>query len=370
MKNALVKFAISISITAICITNVFTQNTAGKVDDLGRIVLNTYVSDQVEGLPSSAKRMLENKLSQIAAKNGMGGSRLVQRFIITPNVTVLTKDLTTTAPPMTALTLEFTLYIGDGIEGTKFASTSIELKGVGKNETKAYIAAIKRINPANPTIQNFVSQGKNKIIEYYNSRCDFIIKDAKSKAERKEFDDAIAMLLSVPEVCKECFNKCHDETINIYKMKLENECLENIQKSKVAIANNNWDEAANSLSGILPDVSCYNNAQIMLKQVEDHRCSEALGKAKGAWASLDANEAGYWLGHVSADSKCYESALSLGNEIKNKLKRDEGIEWDFKMKQQQDAVDIRQANISAARDVGVAYGNNQPKVEYRVKGWW
>lgn len=41
---------------------------------------------------------------------------------------------------MTALVLDVTLYIGDGIEGTKFASTSIQVKSVGTNETNYFTA--------------------------------------------------------------------------------------------------------------------------------------------------------------------------------------------------------------------------------------
>ena len=35
-----------------------------------------------------------------------------------------------------------------------------------------------------------------------------------------------------------------------------------------------------------------------------------------------------------------------------------------------DNVDIQKATINAARDVGVAYGNNQPKTIYKTGGWW
>ena len=198
--NRYIKLVILIIIIGIANNTVNAQNKKGKSDDFGRIILNSYVAPQAEGIPPSAKRMLTNKLSQIASKNGMGGSDLNPRFIITPNITILTKDLTSTAPPMTALTMEITFYIGDGIEGTLFANTSIEVKGVGTNETKAYISGLKRINPSNPTIKNLVEEGKTKIIEYYNSKCDFIIKEASAKSNRKNFDEAIASLLAVPEV--------------------------------------------------------------------------------------------------------------------------------------------------------------------------
>ena len=369
MKNTVKILLVVILVAFFCI-NTNAQNSLGKSDDSARIVLNSYIPTQVEGIPSIAKRHLTNKLNQIATKNGMGGSAYNPRFIITPNVSVLTKDITSTAPPMTALTLEVTFYIGDGISGTLFASESIEVKGVGRSETKAYISAIKQIKPSYPAIKELVNTGKAKIIEYYNSKCDFIIKEALTKADRKEFDDAISSLLAVPEVCKECYDKCQDHAVTVYKNKMENECMEKIQQARTARANNNWDEAAVLLSGILPDVSCYNDAQVILKEVEDHRCSVALGKANGAWSSMNSQDAGYWLSQVSADSKCYKDALVLGNSIKAKLKKDEDKEWSFKLKQQQDNVDLKKQAIKAVRDVGVAYGRNQPKtVNYNIRGW-
>lgn len=347
------------------------QNEIGKADDFGRIILNGYVSGQTEGLPSSAKRMISNKLSQIVLKNGLGESSLISRFIITPNIVVLTKDLLATAPPMTALTLEVTFYIGDGIDGTLFASESIEVKGVGTNETKAYIAAIKQINPASQTMQNLVNNGKNRIIEYYNSGCDFLLKEAYSKGERKEYDEAIASLLAVPEVCKECFEKAQEATISLYHLKMENECKERMQASSIAIANKDWDEAVYILYGILPDVSCYKKSQKLLKEIEDYRCSDALGKAKGAWAAMDIQEAAYWLGQISIISKCNNEANALGNEIKKKVKKDDDKDWDFQLKIQQDEIDIRKASIKKAEVVGAAYGKNQPKnVTYNTNDWW
>ena len=93
---------------AICVLGVsltaLAQNTAGKSDDGARIALTPYIPAQIEGLTPAVKASLSNKLSQIATANGLGGSSN-SRFIITTNVSVLTKDITPTAPPMHAYTL-------------------------------------------------------------------------------------------------------------------------------------------------------------------------------------------------------------------------------------------------------------------------
>ena len=60
------------------------------------------------------------------------------------------------------------------MEGTIFATEAITIKSIGDNETKAYIDALKKIKTSDKSILAFVEKGKSKIIEYYNSKCDFI----------------------------------------------------------------------------------------------------------------------------------------------------------------------------------------------------
>jgi hypothetical protein len=305
----------------------FAQNNQGKADDAGRIALAAVVSNQIEGLTPSAQSNIKNKLNQIATKSGMGGSSLNNRFIITTNVVVLTKDITPTAPPMHAYTLEITLYIGDGIEGTLFSSTSVTLKGVGETETKAYMSALKNLKVNDPRFSNFIEEGKNKIIEYYNSQCDFILKEADMLVSQNEFDAAIAKLVSIPEVCKECFDKAMDKVGPIYQQQIDRQC-----KIDLAEARNAWNSNQDSYG---------------------------------------ADQASRYLGGIDPNSSCFKDAQQLSDMIAKRIRDLDKREWDFKMKQQQDNVDIRQAEIESARAIGVAYGQNQPQnVQYNYRGWW
>ena len=307
--------------------NAYSQNTLGKSDDAARITLAAYVPQQIDKMPDAARSILANKLNQIVTQNGMGGAANNERFIITANVNVISKDLTATAPPMTALVLEVTLYIGDGFVGTKFSSTSISVKGVGESETKAYISALKGISPTNSNIQSFVGNGKSKIIEYYNSKCDFIIKEAQTLVSQNNFEEAIFKLTSVPEVCKECYDKCMDAVGPIYQKQIDREC-----KSKLMEANTAWNAAQDSYGADI---------------------------AGGILAQIDPN------------ASCYKEALALSNKIAQRIKEIDQRDWKLQLKEQQDNVDIQKATIKAIRDIGVAYGNGQPKtVTYNVRGWW
>lgn len=303
------------------------QNNLGKVNDLGRIALQPYIAEQVENIPSLAEHVLLNKLGQIVNQNNLSSTRLGSRFIITPQVTVLTKDITATAPPMIALNLEVTLYVGDGIEGIKFSQISLPVKGVGTNESKAFLNALNRINPQNPVIQRFIERSKNKIISYYNTNCDFILKEALSLEAQHKYKEAIYKLVTIPQVCKKCYDK--------------------------------------SLSAVGP----------VYQKYIDQQGAILLMRAKNAWnAGQDfeaAKLAAGFLAQIEPESSSFYGAKQLSNEIAKRMKALDQRNWDFMLKTTQNAVDIKLARINAAREVGTAYGNHQPQnVTYNTRGWW
>jgi hypothetical protein len=308
----------------------FSQNTAEKADDCGRITLFAYIPDQVGGLTIEAKKVLENKLNQITTKYGIGGRAIEQRFIITANIIELTKDISSTTPAIYTYNLQITFYIGDGKEGTKFSSYAINIKGSGKSEAKAYLAALANMKTDDPAYGKFLEEGKTRIVEYYNSKCDFILKEAKMLESRSEFDAAIAKLVGIPEVCKDCYSKAMDAVGLIYQKQIDKECKILMSKAKsIWSANqdeNGATEAANALAQIDPNSSCYNDAKGMMEKI-------------------------------------YQ-------DIKTRVKEIEDREWKFKLKQQQDNVDMQKANIKAARDIGVAYGTHQQPTVYNIRTWW
>jgi len=388
------------------------QNTRGKANDAGRIVLNTFIED-LEGVPAGALKMLKTKITQMASKNGMGGSESFPRFVMSADIDILTQDITPTAPPKTALTLGVTLYIGDGIEGTVFATEYIELKGIGNNETKAYIQSFRALSPRNKKFNEFIETGKKKIIEYYNSRCDFILKEANTLADQKDFDNSISKLVEIPEVCKECYDKAMDLSSTIFKRKMENECQENMSKSNSLIAQDKWEEAANPIAGYTPDMACYPDVKSLFTKIGDHKCSVSLGKAKGAWAKRDSKSSASALSEISFDSSCYQEGMKLFKSISSALDAKAKQEWDLKYekynrdqtikevvaetnrldansqrginelnsetqrkinsldaesrrKVQEEMVNVEKRRIEAFRQIGVAAAENQPRIKYKL----
>jgi hypothetical protein len=297
----------------------FAQSQADK--DENRIMLTAWVPDQIEHMPVSARKNLANKLTQVVAENGLGGGGSNTRFIVTANITVATKDILPGPPPMHAMNLDVTLYIGDGFTGTVFSSTNIPVKGVGTNETKAYMEALKMIKPGNPQIQAFVKKGKEKIIQYYKDNCDIIIKQAQSLADQNEFDEAIFTLTSVPTACEECYNKALAAVKPIYKRKIDKDC-----KIKLQEATGIWNAAQDMAS---------------------------------------AEKAGAILASIDPDASCFGEVKALSNKIAAKVKQIDDREWKYIVKDQLQESE----RIKAIRDIGVAYGSG-PKANVTYKSLW
>lgn len=296
------------------------QNQEGKLDDVGRIALAAVVPTDIEGFSPSSQSFLESRLNQITSRHGMGGSVLNERFIIAANVQILSKDITGTAPAMHAYTLEVGFYIGDGLDGTLFATTTKTYKGVGNNETKAFRAALQNIKAGDPSFEAFLEEGKKKIIEYFNTRCDIIMKQAETLASAGEYEHALYTLMTIPEVSKDCYFKAMDAVGPMYQ------------------------------------------------EYIDYRCQSLLSAARAAWSegqdSQAAQNASVYLEQIDPNSKCFGDVEKLINEISKRIRDVDDREWDF-------IVDTTKQTIEAARQVGVAYGQNQPQnVTYNYRGWW
>ncbi|MFZ4797701.1 MAG: hypothetical protein ACOYMA_09420 [Bacteroidia bacterium] len=310
-----------LSIISICVFSNFlmAQNEIGKTEDLGRISLTPVIAEEATNIPEAAKQIIHSKLQQIATQNGISGSGMMPRFVITLKINILTKDIIPGPPMMISQNLEVVFFIADYIEQKVFSTVSLNLKGVGTNETKAIIEAIKNVNPRSSELKQFVETGKSKIIAYYNTKCDFIILNIQSLAGQKKYEEAIFNLTSVPDVCKECYAKSMGAVEGLYQ------------------------------------------------EYTNYLCDQNLAKAKSVWAANmnvnGAQESGNYLSQIYPNAKCYNEAQELTKEIKERTKE----LWKFEMKKYDDKLSLQQQRINAFKEIGVAYAHNQTPFLYNLR---
>ena len=118
-----------------------------------------------------------------------------------------------------------------------------------------------------------------------------------------------------------CYEKSLTKLLSFTTIILSLNVKKKIAAAKVLKAQNKWDDAAGVLFDILPHYDCYDNAMVLLQEIEDHRCSVDLGKAKGAWARGEegAMDAARYLAMIPSDSKCAEEAKKISDDIRARL---------------------------------------------------
>ncbi len=293
--------------------NMFAQSSAKG----SSISLAVYVGDLVEPFPMAAKAQVENKLHQLITKNGISSADYANQFVITAVATPLTKDILAGPPTQIAEKMEISFYIADVYNKTIFASSSVTTRGVGTTEAKSYMDALRRINLNTPALQEFISKGKAKIVDYYDSQAEKMFTKARALAKQHNYDEALFIVATIPSECKH-------------------------YDAAIALGNEIFDQY---------------NAYI---------CNANLAAARSAWVSGQNSEAaalaGEYLAQIYPDAGCYDEAMKLYEEIKGKVLDD----WHFAMKVYQDGVDLESSRINAWREIGVAYGENQPDEKVNI----
>ena len=326
MKNILKTMVVGLLLAA-------PSTTQAQAPDGGEapLSLNVYIPDNA-GLPEKAARSLEAKLSHAIAANGFGSQSVDNRFVIVPRAEVNSVTVTPTAPPKTVVEGTLYLYVGDGVTSTLFASESFPVKGIGSNESQAFMSAFTKINPRDRRLQQMLEVGRQRIKEYYEQQWPSMIKAAEAAYGEGNYENALSILYSIPPTCSG-----YDQAIDL---------------------------ATKYAAGY-----------------RDNTNASLLTQARAAWSQAPneqgAAEAMKIIAQIDPASSSAAGATTLCNDIKTRLKQVDDRVWqeavaaekaarELAAKRETNASAERRAAIKAAGEVAKAYAS---RPVYRI-GWW
>ena len=271
----------------------------------------------IKDIPQEASNYLTSKMEQLVATNGMADYGYNGRFVLTAKVNIISKNITPTTPTRISQKLEIVFMIGDIVSNTLFDTTSLIVSGIGTNEINSSIKACQHINRKNLRLTNLFENAKKKIVAYYANNCNTFITEAQTLATMGKYDEAIHILISAPNVCNDCYNRCQEALTLIYQTKIDEEGIRLLNLAKAE-----WtkDASAEGASRALTYTSSINNL-----------------------------------------SACYSDVESLYETISKKLLADEKKIWDFQKKQYDDKQIFKQSIVEACKAIGVAFGQGQPQ---------
>lgn len=284
---------------------------SGAAQESCAINLAVVSAPQIEDVPQASVNYLNNRLVQLLTAKGVSPDPGLGQFFIAGKFSHLLEDVLPGPPMQTALHTTLTLYIGDMASETVYATTTLELRGVGTSDQRALINAMRPINAKNSGIADFIEAGKTKVIDYFNKEYPQILRRAERMANSHDYEAAMWQLASVPECC------------------------------------DGYDQVERAILKYF-------------KAFIDQQGQALYAKAYAVWSSdptaAGAAEAYEYLMQIDPESSYYNKARDLAKEMKSTVKSD----YDFENRQKyNDGIDLRKSEIEAARQIGVAYGKGQ-----------
>jgi len=296
---------------------------AGRTQTIG---IKAQVMD--DKIPEEAARQLETKLQSALTVNGYADNGFIERFVLTAKVDITQKDITPTSPTRVSEKMDITLMVGDVVENKLYASVTLQSAGIGTNENKAFISAFRNIKGDNPKIQQMLNEAKAKIVDYYTNHCPEIMQRAQRLVTTHGYDEAIALLVSVPNICSDCFLECQKFAGLVYQQKIDSESTTLFERAQTVWATNQNADGARKIAEIISE--------------------------------------------INPKSSNYSQVISFRDAVSGKLQADAKREWDFKMKQYEDNQEFKRSLVDAVKAIGVAWGQHQPTTVYKtvIRNWW
>lgn len=286
------------------------------------------IVESTESLMGSSESVLKSKICSIVAEAGCQNDDCNSRFVIAVKPIVNSKEIVPTTPQRVKTEINLLVRIGDVKTGKVFRATSITLKGMGLSEEKSLVSCFNAIDKEREQLSVMVRNAQSEIENYYCTHCDEIIKHCINNADMDAYESSIYELVSIPNVCKICYDRCQQEAVAIYQRHIDKVGQDLYAKARIEWMNGQDSEAANRVSALMVQI--------------DPRTS------------------------------IYPKVEELQNVITRKLNADEKSEWELYLKKYNDNQSFKKSIVEAVRDIGVVWGANQPQSISRtiIRTWF
>ena len=139
-----------------------TLSAAAYIHAQERLTVSVAVPDGISS--ENAVTTLTSNLKQALVLNDAAADN--SRFVLQAKVAELSKDVTSTAPPMFVTELEISLFVTDTASGDVLSQTSFTVKGIADNDQASCMDAVKKVKARDPKLRALINQAKEYFDEH------------------------------------------------------------------------------------------------------------------------------------------------------------------------------------------------------------
>ena len=280
--------------------------TAQDVDQY--IPIAIVIPRQAEPLDEAQLARLGNKMLEYATRSGISASSGSSPIALLPNIAVDREDVVEGGMKnITVVSADITFFIKNLETGIIYSSISKRIRGSGTNYQRALNDCISKISFQQDEFSKFISNGRDKISDYYRANCSSLLAKAETSAKTQQYDEAFAVLASIPSTA-----------------------------------------------------GCYTAALATLEKFypayQKYHCQDLLNKANTLWSGHNYQDALTILFDLNVfGTDCNQDVLTLTQSIENRLTDNEMREWRLLKERFRTKAYLEEKRLEAIAAIGVAY---------------
>lgn len=210
--------------------------------------LTPYVPEEIQ-VSGAQRDMLGQKLLQMATANGFASAS--GEFVLTVNAIPVEKHAVPSVPPQVSVKMEISIYAVAVQEQVIVDEMSMEVTGIGRNESQAVTKAIGKFNPRNADSRAFMASVRRNIENYYAERVPAITAKARLLADKGEYEAALAALSVIPETVAE-YETALTMMTQIHTQMLDKQADSLLARAQVSAAAGDYAGALDALLEVDP----------------------------------------------------------------------------------------------------------------------
>ena len=278
-------------------------------------------------VPEKAETQLRDKMFAALSSAGLATTAENASVALVPSISILNEQTGAGIQNNVSMNLNYTFSLVGIASGVVFDSYVVEgVQTRGQNKINAVARSFAGVNLNSPAFQAFLSNGQSKIVAYYQRQLQKTLAKAQTNINTKQYDDALAILMEIPEETPGYTTKVLPMVERTYKMYANNLAASLLQQAQAAWAAAPDEEGAERVAEILSEMPVGTTSSAAARQLVKEIEARVKALDQRRWAAMNA-----------ALARDHQERMSV---------------------------------IKAARDVAVAQAKRPIRVVQHVHLWW
>ena len=278
-------------------------------------------------VPEKAETQLRDKMLAALSSAGLATTAENAAVALVPSISILNEQTGEGVQNTVSMNLNYTFSLVGIASGVVFDSYIVEgVQTRGQNKINAVARSFAGVNLNTPAFQAFLSNGQSKIVAYYQRQLQKTLAKAQTNINSKQYDDALAILMEIPEETPGYTTKVLPMVERTYKMYANNLAASLLQQAQAAWAAAPNEEGAERVAEILSEMPVGTTSSAAARQLVKEIEARVKALDQRRWAAMNA-----------ALAREHQERMSV---------------------------------IKAARDVAVAQAKRPIRVVQHVHLWW